>query len=192
MNIVLATMEDFDGILALHRTYHTNYISDEDRPNGFVTTNFTDEQLETLIVKEKGVMLAKTDDGQIVGYATAASWDYWAQWPLFTYMIEHLEEYSLNGQTITKENSYQYGPVCVHTSVRGTGVFEAMFKASLASMKERYPIMATFINQINPRSYAAHTRKVHMTADRQGAFRTNPQLHVTNKRPFCFSAFMRF
>ena len=111
MNIVLATMEDFEGILALHRTYHTNYISDEDRPNGFVTTNFTDEQLETLIVKEKGVMLAKDDAGNIVGYATAASWDYWAQWPLFTYMIEHLEEYSLNGQTITKENSYQYGPV---------------------------------------------------------------------------------
>lgn len=173
MNIVLATMEDFEGILALHRTYHTNYISDEDRPNGFVTTNFTDEQLETLIVKEKGVMLAKDDAGNIVGYATAASWDYWAQWPLFTYMIEHLEEYSLNGQTITKENSYQYGPVCVHTSVRGTGVFEAMFRASLASMKDRYPIMATFINQINPRSYAAHTRKVHMTEAGRFDFNNN-------------------
>ena len=48
MKIVPATMEDFEGFLALHRTYHTNYISDEDRPNGFVTTNFTDEQLEKL------------------------------------------------------------------------------------------------------------------------------------------------
>ena len=171
MKIVPATMEDFEGFLALHRTYHTNYISDEDRPNGFVTTNFTDEQLETLIVKEKGVVVAKDDDGKIVGYATAASWEFWAQWPLFTYMIEHLQEYSLDGQVLSVENSYQYGPVCVHTSVRGTGVFEQLFYASLASMKERYPIMATFINHVNPRSYAAHTRKVHTTE--AGSFQFN-------------------
>lgn len=162
MEILQATMDDFEGFLALHRTYHTNYISDEDRPHGFVTTNFTDEQLETLIVKEQGVIVAK-DHGKIVGYATAASWDFWAAWPLFTYMIEHLPEYKLEGQVLSVENSYQYGPVCVHTSVRGSGVFEKMFYASLASMKERYPIMATFINQVNPRSYAAHTRKVPMT-----------------------------
>ncbi|HMM31933.1 MAG TPA: GNAT family acetyltransferase, partial [Clostridia bacterium] len=43
---------------------------------------------------------------------------------------------------------------------RGTGLFERVFYASLASMRERYPIMATFVNQINHRSYAAHTRKV--------------------------------
>lgn len=171
MNISLATLADYDGILALHRTYHTDYISPEDRPNGFVTTNFTREQLETLIEQEKGVIVAKDDDGKIVGYATAASWKFWAQWPLFTYMIDHLTEYTLDGQTITPENSYQYGPVCVDKSVRGTGVFEQMFYASLASMKDRYPIMATFINHVNPRSYAAHTRKVHTTE--AGSFQFN-------------------
>lgn len=171
MKIVPATMEDFEGFLALHRTYHTNYISDEDRPDGFVTTNFTDEQLEALITKEHGVMLAKDKQGKIVGYATAASWEFWAQWPLFTYMIEHLHEYELDGQVLSVENSYQYGPVCVDKSVRGTGVFEQLFYASLESMKDRYPIMATFINQINPRSYAAHTRKVHTT--QAGAFQFN-------------------
>lgn len=170
MEILQATGADFEGFLELHRTYHTNYISEADRPHGFVTTNFTDTQLEDLIVKEQGVIVAK-DQGKIVGYATAASWEFWAQWPLFTYMIEHLGEYQLNGQILTPENSYQYGPVCVHTSVRGTGVFEKMFYASLASMKERYPIMATFINKVNPRSYAAHTRKVAMTE--AGTFQFN-------------------
>lgn len=162
MEIRLATMADYEGIMALHRRYHINYISAEDKPSGFVTTNFTKEQMETLITEHNGVMVAVKDD-EIVAYATAAPWSFWAEWPLFAYMIEHLEEYQLDGETITVENSYQYGPICVDTSVRGTGVFEEIFHASLASMKDRYPIMATFINQINPRSYAAHTRKVNMT-----------------------------
>ena len=78
-------------------------------------------------------------------------------------MIEKLPEFTLDGQTLSTENSYQYGPVCVDRSVRGTGVFEEIFYASLAQMRSRFPIMATFINQINPRSYAAHTKKVPMT-----------------------------
>ena len=42
---------------------------------------------------------------------------------------------------------------------------------SLRSMKDRYPMMITFINQVNPLSYAAHTRKVRM--DEVGTFDFN-------------------
>ena len=48
----LATTVDMDGIKALLRKYHKDTISDEDRPDGFVTTAITDEQLRTLIEKE--------------------------------------------------------------------------------------------------------------------------------------------
>lgn len=171
MVIKQADMKDFEGIVALHKGYHTDFIADEDRQDGFVTTNFTPEQLQDLIVKENGVIVAKEENGRIVAYAIAASWEFWAQWPLFTYMIERLPEYSLNGQELSTENSYQYGPVCVEKSLRGTGVFEQVFYASLASMREQYSYMATFINQINPRSFAAHTNKVHMT--KAGTFQFN-------------------
>ena len=60
------------------------------------------------------------------------------------------------------KNSYQYGPICVDSSVRGTGIFERVFYASLENMANRFPIMVTFINQINNRSHAAHTHKVSM------------------------------
>lgn len=43
------------------------------------------------------------------------------------------------------------------------GVFEGIFKASLKQFEDQYPVMVTFINQINGRSYAAHTKKAHMT-----------------------------
>jgi len=171
MTICQATLEDISGIFELHRLYHNDTVSDEDRPSGFVTTNFTEKQMHDLIAMHDGVTIAKGDDGSILAYATAAPWSFWAEWPLFTYMIERLNEYKLSDTIITLENSYQYGPVCVHSSVRGTGVFEQVFYASLANMEQRYPIMATFINQINGRSYAAHTRKVPMTL--AGTFQFN-------------------
>ena len=67
------------------------------------------------------------------------------------------------GTALDETNTYQYGPVCVDVSVRGTGVFEGIFKASLKQFEDQYPVMVTFINQINGRSYAAHTKKAHMT-----------------------------
>lgn len=163
MEIRLATLADAEGVKKLLRANHVSTVPEEEKKNGFVTTNLTDDQLRSLIEDEKGVMIAVDDAGEVKGFALAASWEYWSQWPLFAYMIEILPQYALDGVALTKENSYQYGPVCVEKSLRGTGVFEKLFAASLASMAPRFPIMATFINHINPRSYAAHTRKVHTT-----------------------------
>ena len=38
MTVRLATIEDMEGVKALLRKYHRDTISDEDRPDGFVTT----------------------------------------------------------------------------------------------------------------------------------------------------------
>lgn len=171
MQIIPARCEDIPGILALLRENHVNNLKADERKNGFVTTNMTDRQLETLILKESGVTIAKEGDGKILAFAMAGSWAYWSEWPFFAYMIEKLPDFSLDGRRLTTENSYQYGPICVAASVRGSGLFSDVFFASLASMKNRYPFMATFINQVNPRSCAAHTKKAGMT--RIGTFDFN-------------------
>lgn len=162
MEIKLATMEDFEGVKALLKANHVDNVREEDRREGFVTTNMTDDQLRRLIVEEEGVTIAKEGD-RVLAFALAASWEFWKEWPFFANMIAHLEEYAFEGEVLTVENSYQYGPVCLDKSVRGSGVFEQVFYYSLEKMRGRYPIMATFINQINGRSYAAHTKKVPMT-----------------------------
>lgn len=170
MEIRRAEWKDLDSILALHKRYHVNTITAEDKPDGFVTTNFTPEQLNNLLEKEKGITIATVGD-TVISYAMAASWEFWSEWPLFAHMIEKLPEHSYHGQVLGVENSYQYGPMCVDKAYRGTGVFEKVFTASLHSMKERYPTMVTFINQINHRSYAAHTQKVKL--DRVCTFQFN-------------------
>ena len=52
-----AKVEDMDGVKSLLKKYHRDTISDEDRPDGIVTTAITDEQLTELIEKEHGVMI---------------------------------------------------------------------------------------------------------------------------------------
>ena len=47
-------------------------------------------------------------------------------------------------------------------SIRGTGAFEALFFASLDQFRDRFPMMLTFVNQINKRSENAHNNKAHM------------------------------
>ncbi len=170
MEIATAKMTDLEGVMDLHKRYHISSINPDDKADGFVTTNFTPEQLQALVEKECGITIAK-DGGRIISYAMAASWQFWSEWPLFAHMIQKLPEHFLEGQGLTVDNSYQYGPICVDKSYRGSGVFEKVFNASLDSMAGRYPIMVTFINQINPRSYKAHTQKVNMNT--VGTFQFN-------------------
>jgi len=161
MEILKAEISDLEEVMNLHKRYHINTISEEDKPDGFVTASFTPEQLYSLVKDECGITIAK-DNNKIIGYAMAASWHFWSEWPLLKYMIGKLNENIYNGISLGVDNSYQYGPVSVDRQYRGKGVFQKLFYASLESMASRYPIMITFINQINHRSYAAHTKKVKM------------------------------
>lgn len=174
MNIELkiATIDNVDEILTLHYKYQVDSIKAEDKSDGFITTAFTKTHLTNLIVNENGLFIACVE-GKIVAYAMAASWQFWSQWPMFAFMIQHLDNSTYQGQKITAANSYQYGPVCVDKQVRGKGVFQQIFNFSLQEMSVRYPIMVTFINKINPRSFAAHTGKTSLEVIENFEFNNN-------------------
>ena len=172
IELKVATTENIDEVLALHYRYQIDSIAQEDKPDGFITTAFTKNHMSRLIEEENGLFIALVDN-KIVAYAMAASWQFWSQWPMFEFMIGHLNDADLQNQRITSNNSYQYGPVCVDKSVRGAGVFEHIFNFSLKKMSERYPIMVTFINKINPRSFAAHTRKTQLQVINEFEFNNN-------------------
>ena len=107
-----ATIVDIPKIESLQKRYHVSFINEEEKKNGFVTTLFTPEQLTELIEKEDGISLA-CDGDKVVAYAMAGSWQFWSKWPLFQFMIADLPNTTYLGQTLSTENSYQYGPVCI-------------------------------------------------------------------------------
>lgn len=157
MNYRKATFEDIPEIKKLQLKYHVSTISDEDRPDGFVTTLFTKEQFKELIEKEDGLFIA-LDGEKIIGYAMAASWEYWSAWPLFQYMIKDLPKTEYLGTRLSEDNSYQYGPIAVEKDYRATNVFPNLFEFSKREMHKKYPILITFVNSINPRSLRAHEK----------------------------------
>lgn len=167
-----ATIADIPQIEELQKRYHVSFMTEEEKKNGFVTTLFTREQLTELIETEDGISLG-CDGEKIVAYAMAGSWDFWSKWPLFQYMIADLPNTEYLGRKLTTENSYQYGPVCIEMDYRGQGVLQDLFAHSTRQMSRRYPILITFINHVNPRSFDAHTKKVGLDVIKSFSFNGN-------------------
>lgn len=167
-----AVVEDIPRIAELQRLYNIATISEEDKPNGFVTTLFETEQFIELIERENGLAIA-CDGDRVVAYVMAASWQYWEKWPLFQHMIKELPLVQYMGQTASVENSYQYGPICIHKDYRGTEVLPRIFEFSRGQFEKRFPILITFINYVNPRSYKAHVEKLGLDVIRSFEFNNN-------------------
>jgi len=172
MKLKIAELSDIESILKLHFKYQVDSIEEEDKKDGFVTTSFTKEQLSSLISQEQGLFIALEDD-EVVGYVMSASWEFWSIWPMFAYMIQDLDNLEYLGQKLSVKNSYQYGPVCIDKKYRGSGLLEELFDFSRVEMAKKYPILVTFINKINPRSYAAHTQKLGLTLIKEFEFNNN-------------------
>ena len=177
MKLKTATLTDIDHILELHHKYHIDTISEDDKKDGFVTTPFTKELLGKLISEEQGAFIAKKD-GRVLAYVMAASWEFWSAWPMYAFMIKDLPNLEYLGQRLSIKNSYQYGPVCVDKSVRGSGVLEQIFDFAREEMGRKYPILVTFINKSNPRSYEAHTRKLGLEVIQEFEFNNNQYIEL--------------
>jgi hypothetical protein len=155
-----AIESDFTGILDLQaRNLYANLAVSE-LPGGFVTTPFSSDLL-LLLMRQDGVFVAASEQ-QIIGYLLAGDWDFFAQWAIFKVMIDRLPQLIYQGQQITIANSFQYGPICIDRSIRGSQVFPELFNLMRSSFAPKFPIGVTFINKINERSFAAHTRKLNL------------------------------
>lgn len=165
-----AKVKDIEQVLTLLQKYHVNDISDNDRKDGFVTTNINHEQLIQLIETENGLIVAK-QAGRVTGFVIAASWQFLKIWPMFDYMMGELPKYAPYGEPLNTDNSYQYGPICIDKNYRGGTLAKALFNCSAQIMSQRYDYLVTFINKINGRSYAVHARK--LSLDDTGSFSFN-------------------
>ncbi len=129
-------------------------------PGGFVMTPFSGDLLRLLMI-QNGVFVAASEQ-QIIGYLLAGDWGFFSQWAIFKVMIDRLPRLSYQGQKITVDNSFQYGPICIDRSIRGSQVFPELFNLMRSSFAPKFLIGVTFINKINERSFAAHTRKLNL------------------------------
>lgn len=189
MRISAATRCDINDVLKLQEKYHVASIAEDDKSSGFVTTRFTASQLTRLIEDEAGLCIAR-DGGQLLGYVMAASWNYWSAWPIFAYMASQLHHLTFAGQSLSTANSYQYGPVCIDKTARAGRLLASLFEFSRLQMANRYPVLVTFINKTNIRSFSAHTRKLGLQVIQEFEFNGNryDELAYDTSRKVEFSA----
>jgi hypothetical protein len=174
IQLQVAQLSDIDGILALQELYLVSNLSEEEKEGGFVTTPFTIEQL-TEVIKQEGLFVAK-DNGKIIAYIFAASWGYFSQWPIFNHMTAMFPDLSFKDFDITATNSFQYGPICIHTAYRGKGLINPFFEFMRIHMMKKYPLSITFINKINKPSQKAHIEKLKWTVITDFQFNNNNYL----------------
>ncbi len=171
-----AELKDVPGILLLEKKYHKNSISEEDKADGFIGTFFSENKLKILIEEERGVAVA-CDGDRVVGFANSASWSFWKTWPVFHPMIDDLPNIKYMDTALSEDNCYQYGPACIDRDYRGTEVLLNLFECSRLLMRDRYPVLVTYVDKSNQRSFQAHSRKLGMQVVKEFEFNGN-QLYV--------------
>jgi hypothetical protein len=158
METRLGTAADIPGIIALQSQNLLANLNADQLSDGFVTTPFTPE-LITELLAQQGVFVATQED-QIIAYALAGSWDFFDRWPIFPQMVNLMPNWQFQDQPLNAKTTFQYGPVCIDKKYRGQQVLPSLFEILRSSFADRYQVGVTFINQLNPRSYAAHTQKL--------------------------------
>ncbi|MDD2982913.1 MAG: GNAT family acetyltransferase [Crocinitomicaceae bacterium] len=155
----IATAQDIQGVLALQERYLFRNLTEEQRQQGFVTTPFTVSQIEE-IIQENGLFIAEDEERNLLAYAFAGSWKYFEKWEIFNHMVSRFPDLSFQDRAINTENSFQYGPVCIASEYRGTGLLNLIFEEMRLEFSKKYPISVTFINKVNIISEIAHTKKL--------------------------------
>lgn len=155
----IATQQDIKGVLSLQEKYLYRNLTSEERLKGFVTTPFTVSQIEE-ILQENGLFITENEQNELIAYAFAGSWRYFQQWDIFKHMVSRFSNLNFRGNEITTANSFQYGPVCIATEYRGTGLLNNLFEEMRLEFSKKYPISVTFINKVNIVSEIAHTKKL--------------------------------
>ncbi|WP_127960477.1 GNAT family N-acetyltransferase [Serratia microhaemolytica] len=159
IKIKCATEQDIPQVKELLERYHSKNLIGESRSNGFVTTDMTIAELQALTHQEQGVTIAiDTSSGVVVGVLIGASWDFLKPWPMFDYMQGVLGDYFFQGECLSKQTSYQYGPICIAEEYRSKGIGEKLLEYQRRLFAECFPLAVTFVNRVNPRSYAFHIR----------------------------------
>ncbi|MBW4609814.1 MAG: hypothetical protein KME22_22050 [Hassallia sp. WJT32-NPBG1] len=156
-----ALFPDYPEIIALHRKNLFSNLSELERQNGFLTVDFNDDS-QLAAINEDVTVIVAVQENTVVGYVCATSQEYSQQIPLLKYMMSLYPETMFQGQPLSNYRFFWYGPVCVATAYRGTGVLQGLFQALLAQVATRYNAGVSFVAKDNPRSLRAHTQKLGM------------------------------
>lgn len=156
-----AIATDYPGILALHQQNLRAHLTPEQQRDGFLSLAIDQDYLMAANA-DLGVVVAIAE-ATVVGYMAGTTVAFNQRFPLLAAMIARFPTTEFRQRSLVTYRSFIYGPVCVAAACRRQGVLEAMFGELLAlAIAADYEVGTAFVAHQNPRSLAAHTRKLGM------------------------------
>lgn len=116
---------DYPSILVLHRKNLFSNLSDQERQDGFLSLDISSQQLAA--ANENLAVIVAVQEKLVVGYVCGTTQEYNRQFPLLNHMMSLYEETRFQGRPLSNYRSFLYGPVCVATAYRGTGILQGLF-----------------------------------------------------------------
>jgi FR47-like protein len=152
------TDQDLRGILALQQQNLPKNISETELlEQGFVTVEHDFEILEAMNRYEPHV-IARDESGGVVAYALFMHPDFGAKVPILVPMFELLKTLHFQQKSIDNLAYFVIGQICVGKSMRGRGVFSALYADMNRRFSSKYDIVITEIATRNTRSIRAHEK----------------------------------
>jgi len=153
----LATPRDLEGIIALQRANLESALDPgEMRAQGFVTVAHTPAILERMHAMAPSIVARSGDE--IVGYALTMPVACKSLVPLLEPMFTLFARLEAGGRPLRDSRFYVCGQVCVARAERGSGIFDALYRAHAENYAASHDWIVTQISMRNPRSIRAHAR----------------------------------
>ncbi|MFI5135260.1 MAG: GNAT family N-acetyltransferase [Chitinophagales bacterium] len=172
--ILIATAisdNDLLGILRLQQENLPRNISKEEAiEQGFVTVEHSFDVLKRMNEKYQHI-IAKVND-EVVGYALVMTKEFRNDIPVLIPMFEKIDQLTYEGKSLSMQNYFVMGQVCIAKNFRGLGIFDLLYEKLEKNLSTQFTLCITEVASRNIRSVKAHERvgfkTIHTYTDPRG------------------------
>lgn len=170
-----AKPQDFPAILKIQSANHIDNLSVEERKEGFLSAQFTPEQVAEL-AGDLGIIVAG-DSNSVFGFLCGFRCDFNHQSPVITKMLETFDSVQHEGRPLNSYKVFIYGPVCIDRTHRRRGLLRGLYEALKEEVAGQFDVGVAFVARNNPYSLQAHVAGLGMAE--VGEFEVKGNVYVT-------------
>ena len=164
--------EHYTGIVRLQRANYIANLSAEERLEGFLSAEFSLEQVAA-IATDLGIAIVTMDD-DLAGCLCGIRREFDHRSPVVAKMLDSYDQVWFEDKPLSAFNSYIYGPVCLARQYRRRGLLRGLYDFQKKDLAGRFELGVALVSHSNPHSMQAHVEGLGMT--KTGEFELNGSL----------------
>lgn len=151
-----AEMADISSIRNLLENNLGEMLTEEQKKDGFVTWNPSDEEMSE-IINDTGIVLSMVGEN-LKGYAITMSREVGHRNPFFSEMLESAEKMEFEGRPLSEYRYVVFAQICIDKMFRGGMTFHRLHVTTQNMLKEQgFEMWVGEIADSNKKSLAVHS-----------------------------------